>query len=98
MISGKLFPTSREKSVGQSKRSFFISVKPTIERNLYMDKRFKQRLFLVPRQTRFCMLIPLNLRKSTYKNKTVGVRAWEVYFAFAIFLAGGRAYRFSTPE
>ncbi len=28
---------------------------------------------LVPRQTRFCMLIPLNLRKSTYKNKTVGV-------------------------
>ena len=28
---------------------------------------------LVPRQDRFCMLIPLDLRKSTYKNKTVGV-------------------------
>ncbi len=28
---------------------------------------------LVPRQFCFCMLIPLNLRKSTYKNEFVGV-------------------------
>ena len=42
------------------------------------------------------MLIPLNLRKSTYKNKTVGVRAWEFYFAYVILLTAGRAYSIFT--
>ncbi len=44
------------------------------------------------------MLIPLNLRKSPYKNKTVGVRAWEIYFAYAILLTAGRAYSIFTPD